>query len=120
MREIKFRAWDKNKKVMTFVGELAWLVGGLHFGDAGACQGFIGKDAELMQYTGLKDCHGKDIYEGDIVYFKDWHAKEVIWEGGEGLAGFRLKYTDLFLMGYDSKNFEVIGNIYSNPELLKP
>ena len=73
---------------------------------------------ELMEYTGLKDKNGKEIYEGDVVKFADWKPK-VIEFGTCGFIGFGLKNTEKFLMNYDSENLEVIGNIYENPDLLK-
>ncbi|TVL99550.1 MAG: hypothetical protein CV087_17475 [Candidatus Brocadia sp. WS118] len=136
MREIKFRAWDKNKKVMTFVGELAWLVGGLYFVDAGACEGFIGKDAELMQFTGLHDKNGKEIYEGDILRWwvsstKRFAEELLVVEWGSvgwilksplfssfGVPKDRSKCSEANTIGYINSS-EVIGNIYENSELLK-
>ena len=110
-RIIKFRAWAKNKKVMTFVGELSWLVAGIHFMDAGACHGFIDKDAELMQFIGLHDKNGKEIYEGDIV--KRQEKIEVVeWIDGDDMDSQGYYIDQVF------GKWEVIGNIYENPELL--
>jgi len=123
MREIKFRAWDKNKKVMTFVGELAWLVGGLHFMDAGACQGFIDKDAELMQFTGLKDKNGKEIYEGDLIKLDSFMPPVMqicFIEGAFCIADRNGHYTaDMHYVHHAGINqSEVIGNIYENKDLV--
>ena len=75
----------------------------------------------LMQYTGLKDKNGKEIYEGDFLfhhYFKE--VGNVIWHIGQSrwaLEYFDKKTQELFPI--DKKSFEIIGNIYENPDLLK-
>ena len=69
MREIKFRAWDKNQKRMFIIQSLTWDVSGqlIYF--------LLENVSELMQFTGLKDKNGKEIYEGDII-IADWSFKE--------------------------------------------
>ena len=119
MREIKFRAWAKQEKVMRRVEVLHWrslrveLVGFNYSLD-------LMKDVELMQYTGLKDKNGKEGYHKDIVrrwdelYILEWHKNLVGWflepihGGWHGITAI-----DMSLM------CEVVGNIYENPELLE-
>jgi hypothetical protein len=112
MREIKFRAWDKERNRM--------LEFGLFDLDCGQWDTEIGSinDFPIMQYTGLKDKKGKEIYEGDIVKsrgYNDINEEErvfietVEFNGGEFLP----------ICEEPSENYEVIGNIYENPELLK-
>lgn len=75
---------------------------------------------ELMQYTGLKDKNGKEIYEGDILHFKDPHDGII---GTVEWADFGWQVTnDYFDQQFEDTppdEWEVIGNIYENPELLK-
>ena len=74
----------------------------------------------LMQYIGMKDKHGKKIFEGDIVFSKDWnptHFEVIFCEGSFG-------FTRDSLDGYTNDpqyldKFEVVGNKYENPELLE-
>jgi uncharacterized phage protein (TIGR01671 family) len=149
MRQIKFRAWDKKYKEMIndihIAPEYDWLV--LSDNDALAERDNRGRGDddgyELMQFTGLLDKNGKEIYEGDIV--------EGIYRGvgidGElsvetnmcgivfyDYSGFSLEVIQnksdkdrygmvnyFHFIGDDGGIFEnksVIGNIYENPELL--
>lgn len=107
-REIKFRVWNRHSKRMIEHNELR----GLHF-DTVLCA------ENLMQYTGLKDINGKEIYEGDILK-KNEDILEVIW--GRQRAGWRGKVIKRSNYGWKIMEnifkVEVIGNIYENPELL--
>ena len=128
-REIKFRAWDKETKSMIKeVWEIGlksnynqpWLIG-----DDKRTDNF-----ELMQYTGLKDKNGKEIYENDIIRVNDDRdgdrTYEVIFEKGcyWGNCIYTPRITtpqktllcDLDFFVHQSQ--EIIGNIYENPELL--
>lgn len=72
MREIKFRAWHKEKKILREVLEISFSGGYVilaGFGSFGEIEAPI-RDVELMQYTGANDKHGVEIYEGDIVRFE--------------------------------------------------
>lgn len=127
MREIKFRAWDKNKNKMyqvrgiNFDNEDLWLKI-----NETQIMGANLFEVELMQYTGLKDKNGTEIYEGDIVKYTSELENgifEVKYSNCRfyGLwieANFMDITTDLFYLG-SSNELEVIGNIYQNPELLE-
>jgi len=100
-REIKFRAWD---------GDYMYYQPSLHIID-----GVLIKERyELMQYTGLHDGQGIEIYEGDILSYDEECRYEVEWDhhrwNFKGCLGDNLE---------EPEEYEVIGNIYENPELLK-
>lgn len=110
MREIKFRAWNKNSEYM---GNPFDLYEELTLDHMANNTGIWVKDTVFMQYTGLTDKAGVEIYEGDIVSYIPWGyvspVKDVI-EYNDKLAKYNI---DRSVYGY-----EVIGNIYENKELL--
>jgi len=139
MREIKFRAWDKEVGMMHPLDKsinLEMLQEGIISHDGN--ETFI--DCVYMQYTGLKDKRGKEIYEGDILatsndgkdgadkwgkkdngftivqwndFCDSWTGSEWNWDKPDKENG-----TGGVESIYDISYCEVIGNIYENPELL--
>ena len=130
-REIKFRAWDKRESRMI-IDEQAFIP--VKVTNKGVLRlsprhkeelwEFIKGDRfEVMQYTGLKDRNGKEVYEGDIVKCSSGFPHEVYWEnecGGTYVGGIPAFYLSGILRGYAwSGDEEVIGNIHEHPHLLK-
>lgn len=133
-RDIKFRAWDKHNKVMydrvlagcnqdnsSYICNRVWMESKkdwVHFDEA--C-------GSIMQYTGLKDKNGREIYEGDILT-SDLERPYLVVEFRNGCFVVECfddgkKYYDIMTPVYIDTSFtkyhEVIGNIHDNPEFLE-
>ncbi|MFW5411594.1 YopX family protein [Aerococcus urinaeequi] len=125
MRDIKFRAWDKGSKRMfqvqalQFYGENntvdACWTNGVDFASEPELNNL--NNLVLMQYTGLKDSNGVEIYEGDILQSEHYFRYQVVFKGDcwrcESLKNSRFKNR------FIGRDLKVIGNIYENPELLE-
>jgi len=111
MREIKFRFWDKCSKQMSEPFELTELTHwNLIWSDRHKDVDKISfDDLKWMQYTGVKDSIGVEIYEGDIV-MSDW--------GYSGLVNYE-EFIHAKINFTISDNIIVIGNIYQNTELIE-
>ena len=119
MREIKFRAWHKEKKIIGEVLGIDILHKEIYFSNENVnCYEYAEfKNIELMEYTGLKDMREKEIYEGDILFesFGEEYFK-VVFEDGS----FRVETEEYSLPLKEYAHIcEVVGNIYENPELIK-
>jgi len=112
-REIKFRAWDGYEMRYRWNGFED--VDPLNLSDLmyPYCNG------NLMQFTGLLDKKGKEIYEGDILQ-NDWNHNKFVVEWGEGEYPYQSD-ADSTANKWNVKygGCEIIGNIYENPELIK-
>lgn len=148
VKNIKFRAWNKLEKRMESVNSIKFFLNAYTmvstryrdekskkiYDDQFAYGQEDGSDnVILMQYTGLKDKHGKEIYEGDIVElvntYKGMNTKSIVeiafidftfagkWKSEYSPSGYM--YNPLCSYNFPIVTIEVIGNIYENPELLK-
>ena len=119
MREIKFRLWNKNTKIMSSSFDIEDYLDAhdSEYGD-GSLPSIVRDNLELMQYTGLHDKNGKEIYESDLVRFScqgDVQNLPIIADMFNLRIG--LEDKDNYLR-FDVGIFEVLGNVYENPELL--
>lgn len=128
-RQIKFRAWDKQNKVMIPVDGINFnSLGFQDFRDASIASyseetGKIScirlSEVELIQYTGMKDKNGKEIYEGDIFHLGDKNIKyQVVWND-TGFMGKQCGSSSYVGLEYWQERIEVIGDIWTTPELLE-
>jgi len=124
MREIKFRAWNKEYKLFYYDaaienGEVVLLDYDFSFNGWHGVKAVTIDDAIIEQYTGLKDRNGKEIYEGDIVvntYYDDGEMYKVLWVDDSVAFGME-SLDDMELYKLPLESLEVIGNIHENPEL---
>ncbi|WBF77115.1 YopX family protein [Lacticaseibacillus rhamnosus] len=126
-REIKFRAWNKKDKVMVDVAAMNFGPSGLWslIEDADDAELQLEDNYELMQYTGLKDKNGREIYEGDIVRTgednigdPDPTIGQVIMREGSWLIENEKKQEEIGLFS-EITSREVIGNIFEDNQLLE-
>lgn len=123
-REIKFRVWNGSMEYKIMVGYLGvFYVQGMDEKDLASMSPFNTKlhSDFVMQYTGVNDKNGKEIYEGDIVRFKSWRdALQGYEDKTMEVAYQRGFYSPLVSFGYEpqSKEYEVIGNIFESPEFI--
>ena len=128
-REIKFRAWDnRNKKMLKVAG--VELISGREIVSVGTLlpdevvYGKVnGSNLSLMQYTGLKDKNGREIYEGDVLDIgllnQDGNPILAPVSYEAYLAGYVLYNEGHGIWQRIGGGCEVIGNIYENPELME-
>ena len=127
MREIKFRCWDKKNGGMIYYNKDTHddLIFNFNSGDFllwSEGNTWEIKDFILMQYTGLKDSKGVEMYEGDIVkYFNEMDV--VCFAAGHFMVcdsqnPYKGNHEDLW-KALERSPVTIIGNIYENPKLLK-
>ncbi|WP_395520666.1 YopX family protein [Enterococcus faecium] len=132
----KFRAWDKRKNVMRDVAVLHFTKNGKtnfieYWINPTELKSYHVRNIDLMQSTGLIDRNGVEIFDGDVVQAEQY-LTTTIPVRINGIVKYSNKYTmfyldngserhDLYMqsLGGSIYNFEIIGNIYENPELLK-
>lgn len=141
-REIKFRIYDTDEKEMFYQEDIDYIdffTGIVFIREEDGYDYLIDSrsDGKLMQYTGLKDKSGKEIYEGDIVKLiplnserlkelgRKWYEHLKV-EWGAYSDGEYVTNVETWMIGINplseellDETVEVIGNIYENPELLE-
>lgn len=124
----KFRAWlKKEQKMDNYIDHISWLEDELYCIGDGITYMVSAEDLVLMQSTGLKDKNGKEIFEGDILACKtddEVINLNIFWDEEHALFMFESKkYNEqeplAELVENNTYPFEIIGNIYENPELLE-
>ena len=118
MREIKFRGWSKRYKFMFLVTKLILIFKKSVYGDKPETS-FKWNTIKLMQFTGLKDKNGKEIYEGDLLEIN---------KGGKPFLVKDIRIDTLTIARMIKSRedklrkftpLKIIGNIYENPELIE-
>lgn len=146
MNNLKFRAWDKANKEMLKIDVIDFFLKGIRVLENNGNSFFMKfSDVEIMQSTGYKDKKGIEIFIGDIVKFPDLYGfydfeggltsvdglnvAIVVkkgncitldnFVGGDGFTERELENYECTFDDLDFGNFEIIGNIYENKELLE-
>lgn len=147
-REIKFEAWHELKKTMFSWDDISIIGRNncvIHISKGVFPTDGFENCVILRQFTGLKDKNGKEIFEGDIIQFTYWWfdgeeqqsiltgeliysedsisfqlkgVKNSVWEKHNGYQDDCEYLVPFATLNFDEADFEVIGNIYENPELL--
>ncbi|HCU0724464.1 TPA: YopX family protein [Enterococcus faecalis] len=124
----KFRAWDKRENTMRDVAVLHFTKGGKvnsieYWKTPSELKSYHVRNLVLMQSTGLKDKNGVEIFEGDVLYYIPFesHINDsiVVFEKGSFCTKMLRNGKLTSVRFIDSEEYEVIGNIHENPELLQ-
>jgi uncharacterized phage protein (TIGR01671 family) len=122
MREIKFRVWDAPEGIMIYFDfyniEKQSVLGGQVLRKCGdqVERYFPLHRQPVMQFTGLKDKNGKEIYEGDVLKLTSVESRI---SGAVEFSNGRFSFSEEPLFQERTDTLEIIGNIYDNPELFR-
>lgn len=132
MRKIKFRAWDKqwrrwiDPRDINFYGDMGWMFDRRSEEGGDVIESTDLREVALMQFTGLKDKRGKEIFSGDLI-----RQHGTLYEIRPCIGGFECQIWKEYKQGGAEEGSiymfsclldtacEIIGNIYENPELVK-
>ena len=123
-RQIKFRAWNHKHKYMDDAFFIRTCDGAtfdvpkFRYDTPNTEIEYTDEFSPLMQFTGLLDKAGKEIFEGDLLQMDDLIVP-VVFDDGSFQIKTNTYQGSSHLMQDRAKRFEVIGNIYQNPELLE-
>lgn len=110
-RTIRFRMWDKIAKEMRNPETLAALI-------TEDWYDYPFERLEVMQSTGLKDKHGKECFEGDIVAIDGANAEVVFYNGSFCIKDYFVNHPYSYLSQFDESDVEIIGNVHEHSHLL--
>lgn len=119
----KFRAWDKLRKRMSTVDRIYFDTEGVQLRDDGGLYWRNFRNITLMQSTGLKDKNGTEIFEDDVLKNNDYPNQTFICKHSMLQASFQAESLNGLLTSSlwkdEKRDWQVLGNIYENPELVE-
>lgn len=113
-KKLKFKCWDKRDKVMKEVVAINFYLKQVVLNDI--VRPF--EDVVLLEYTGILDKHGKEIYENDYIKnIKTGKIYKVVWNGSAAafeICDIENQYESMFFTNRIFGNYEIVGNAYKN------
>lgn len=123
IKETRFRAWDKLRKRMSTVDRIYFDTEGVQLRDGSGLYWRDFRNIVLMQSTGIKDKNGTEIFEGDALKNNDYPNQTFICKHSRLQASFQAESLNGLLTSSlwkdEGRDWQVLGNIYKNPELVE-